>query len=240
VCGNDTVDCGEECDDGPLNGQPGSSCLAELCRFGQICSTEIEGPCIACADAVECDPLGLCGGMACEAGVCTPTTLSCDDTNPCTSDGCDALTGCTHELRNPAEVAECDDGDPCTDPLCNMVSGCQQTEKTGFESVECRLTDLDAMLAHDGVDDTARSGLGTLIGSAQSKVDSAEAAQETGKTKKVKAGLKKARKKLVSFGKKVVKFEPTHITDPDVAALLSEKSFDATQRVDDLRAELGL
>jgi cysteine-rich repeat protein len=240
VCGNDVVDCGEECDEGDQNGQPGSTCLAGLCRIGQICSSESTGPCIPCGDALECDPLGLCGGAACEAGVCTPTTLACDDTNPCTTDGCDALTGCTHALRNPVEVPECDDGDPCTDPVCNLVSGCQQSDKTGFASVDCRLTDLDGLLAGDGVDPAARSSLAGLVEIAHTKVGAAETAQAEGKKKKVKVGLKSARKKLVRFGKKVVKLEPLHITDPEVAALLSEKSFDATQRIDDLRTELGL
>ena len=42
------------------------------------------------------------------------------------------------------------------------------------------------------------------------------------------------------FGKKVVKLEPAHINDPDVAAALSEQAFDATTRVDSLRQQLGL
>jgi alkylhydroperoxidase family enzyme len=102
------------------------------------------------------------------------------------------------------------------------------------------LTDLSALLADDALDDQARTGLGRLLEIAQRKVDAAEVADTAGKKRKLKLGLKTARKKLVRFGKKVTKLEPGHITDPDVATLLSMKSFDATQRVDALRAALGL
>ncbi|HWP64768.1 MAG TPA: hypothetical protein VNO26_02500 [Candidatus Limnocylindria bacterium] len=240
VCGNGVVDCGEECDDGEQNGQPGSTCLPELCRVGEICTTENSGPCIPCGNALECDPLGLCGGMACQAGVCTPTTLACADSNPCTTDGCDPATGCTHTLRNATEVPECDDGDPCTDPVCNAVSGCHQSDKMGFPSVACRLTDLDALLAHEAIDATARSGLGKLLSTANGKLQAAEDGSAAGKKKKMKAGLTKARKKLVRLGKNIPKLEAAHISDPAVAALLADKTFDAIQRIDALRIQLGL
>jgi hypothetical protein len=164
----------------------------------------------------------------------------CDDDNPCTTDGCEVLAGCTHTLRNGTDVPECDDGDPCTDPVCTIVSGCQQTAKTLFASVDCRLADLDALLAGNGIDTLAREALGGLVSVAKTKVDAAETANGEGRTKKVKSGLKSARKKVVRFGKKTVKFEPVHITDPVIAALLADKGFDATQRIDALRDELGL
>jgi hypothetical protein len=164
----------------------------------------------------------------------------CDDGNPCTTEGCDPATGCTHTLRNGSDVPECDDGDPCTDPTCNAVSGCQQVPKTLFASVDCRLGDLAALVNDPGADEQARGVLGDLVAGAQAKIDGAEQANMDGRVKKTKSGLKGARKKLLRFGKKVAKFEPAHITDPDLAAMLSNKSFDATTRIDALRAELGL
>ncbi len=51
----------------------------------------------------------------CEAGA-----QVCDDGNPCTTDGCDPVTGCTSVVR------DCGDGDPCTIDVCNVASGdCQ-------------------------------------------------------------------------------------------------------------------
>ena len=52
-------------------------------------------------------------------------------------------------------------------------------------------------------------------------------------------GIEASAKKLVRFGKKVVKLEPAHIGDPDVAAALSEQAFGATSRIDAIRQRLS-
>ena len=51
----------------------------------------------ACGSDAECDDLDVCNGVeTCQAGVCVPGgNLVCDDMNPCTSNVCDALLGCT-------------------------------------------------------------------------------------------------------------------------------------------------
>ena len=54
---------------------------------------------------------------ACANGGCGGTTIVCDDTNPCTTDGCDPASGCTY-LDN---TSDCDDGDICTTESCNAA-----------------------------------------------------------------------------------------------------------------------
>jgi hypothetical protein len=46
---------------------------------------------VSCADA--CDANAMC-----VVGVCEPATpIDCDDSNPCTADSCDSVTGCVNE-----------------------------------------------------------------------------------------------------------------------------------------------
>lgn len=47
--------------------------------------------------------------------------VNCDDSNKCTNDNCDPLTGCTHAPVN------CDDGDVCTADSCDPACGCVHT-----------------------------------------------------------------------------------------------------------------
>jgi cysteine-rich repeat protein len=237
-CGNGTVDCGEECDDGDQNGLPGSTCLAEVCRSGETCSSESVGLCVPCGDATDCDPLGACAGIACLEGVCTPAPLDCDDAIACTTDGCAPLTGCTHALRPGGEVAECDDGDPCTDPTCT-ASGCTQQPKSGFDSARCRLDGLETLLLADALDAKARSVLGKLRAAAASAVERASSAEDAGKTAKARRKLRAAAKKMSKFSKKVSKFQPARITDPALGTLLAENSADVLARLTALRDTLA-
>ena len=77
---------------------------------------------------------------------------SCDDGNPCTTDGCDPVTGCTHTPSpgpcddgdpctpedscsdgqcQPGGAMDCDDGDPCTSDSCDPGSGCVHGDADG-------------------------------------------------------------------------------------------------------------
>ena len=62
-------------------------------------------------------------------------TQSCDDLDPCTTDGCDPATGCTHApvlgCVPCAAVAECEDGDPCTLDGCSVDGVCTVALLTG-------------------------------------------------------------------------------------------------------------
>jgi hypothetical protein len=53
------------------------------------------------ANGTSCSDNNVCNGMEmCQNGACTPgTALTCDDGKSCTSDSCDALTGCKATLQ---------------------------------------------------------------------------------------------------------------------------------------------
>ncbi|OGH64423.1 MAG: hypothetical protein A2821_02800 [Candidatus Magasanikbacteria bacterium RIFCSPHIGHO2_01_FULL_41_23] len=49
------------------------------------------------------------------------TAVDCNDGNVCTTDACDAATGCKHTDN----TAQCDDGNMCTVDTCDGVDGCE-------------------------------------------------------------------------------------------------------------------
>jgi hypothetical protein len=60
-------------------------------------------------------PWGVAGCLA--QGVCVDLALSdCDDGDPCTKDGCDPASGCTHEAW--PDGTPCGDGVTCSAGLC--------------------------------------------------------------------------------------------------------------------------
>jgi len=238
TCGNGIVDCSEECDEGDQNGRPGSTCLADVCFHGTLCTDQSTGPCIPCEVATDCDPLGVCGGRGCDAlGVCVPMSVECNDENPCTSDACDPTVGCAHALLDPADVPECDDDDLCTTPRCDAVDGCVQEPVEEFASVSCRLDTLDVLLGDDSVSEKARKKLGRLLAKTNAKVE--KAAASPGPAKKIVKILKKARKKVTSFRKKAEKLTGSQLSDLNVARAIVNAAEDASQRVAALMATFG-
>ncbi len=125
-CANAPVMDNTACDDG--NGcSTGDRCVAGQCKptGGKICP-EDTNPCTV----ATCDPNqgSVCGVKnddsakcqidkchaftQCAAGVCPSSApIDCNDANPCTSDACDPLTGCTHVAD---DTGSCSDGDLCT------------------------------------------------------------------------------------------------------------------------------
>ena len=79
VCGDGLVSPGEDCDDG---GTANGDCCSSVCAF------EIA--------ASPCDDVDACtAGEACDgAGGCSGTPVVCSDGDACTTDSCDAITGC--------------------------------------------------------------------------------------------------------------------------------------------------
>ncbi|MBM4342336.1 MAG: hypothetical protein FJ100_03040 [Deltaproteobacteria bacterium] len=95
-----------------------------------------------CEDGSKCTTGDLCATGLCAAG--TPTV--CDDKNPCTSDSCDAKTGCANAPSADAaacddanacttgdacaagkctgKATDCDDKNPCTKDSCDLSTGC--------------------------------------------------------------------------------------------------------------------
>lgn len=135
LCGNGTVDAGEQCDDG---GTTDGDCCDSACRF------EV-GPCDdgdVCVVGESCQS-GICTGGApvdcsavsnsCAPAACDPsgsegncsdvTTLAdgspCEDGDACTENStCDAGT-CLQ-----GTPVSCDDANPCTSDACDPSSGC--------------------------------------------------------------------------------------------------------------------
>lgn len=73
ICGDGTVDPGEECDDGGANGQPGD-CCTDTCLFqpaGSSCEDDAD---LCTSDA--CDGAGGCVHVAEPAAVCTPPDVA--------------------------------------------------------------------------------------------------------------------------------------------------------------------
>jgi hypothetical protein len=149
---NDNSACttGEQC--------KGGACVPSAfvsCNDGNPCTKDscnpVTGKCSSIIDAGDCDDGDKCiTGETCATGKCLGLTkLDCDDDNPCTTDGCDAKTGCFHDNaaagtpcpdNNPCtsnEVCQlgtcvhtgkgCDDGDPCTKDTCDIITGCKYT-----------------------------------------------------------------------------------------------------------------
>lgn len=101
----------------------------------------------------DCDDGNVCNGLeTCVSGQCVAgTPLVCDDGNPCTTDSCNALTGCVAtpvangtpcadaDVCDGAETCQngvcqdgapldCDDGLACTLDTCDSQSGCVHTD----------------------------------------------------------------------------------------------------------------
>ena len=114
------VCAGAQCDDANL-------CTDDTCDPTKGCQhTKTSG--LACNDGDACTAADLC-----IAGTCKGKAISCDGSNPCTSDSCDPTTGCQ---KGWSGGGACDDGNPCTeDDACTATGGCAGTPKTCVSGV---------------------------------------------------------------------------------------------------------
>lgn len=125
-CLNDPVKDGTTCDDGNAC-STGDQCVGGVCKSsggktcpddGNDCTVSRCDPLQGSVCTVENDNTAKCQVDKCHQftqctnGTCpTGAVIDCDDGNPCTVDGCDGATGCTH--TNDA-AAKCSDGNVCT------------------------------------------------------------------------------------------------------------------------------
>lgn len=99
----------------PLECPSMSDCVARV--FDASTGSCVERP---ASDGTSCGSLSQCVvNGRCVAGECVGEARSCDDRNACTTDACDAMTGCTHEAVVCAAPAN-----PCLTAVCNAVTGC--------------------------------------------------------------------------------------------------------------------
>ena len=112
VCGNGTVEAGEDCDDG--NTADGD-CCSSTCQF------EAAGS--ACPDGVFCNGGETCDGAgSCQAG----TPVDCSDGVGCTEDVCDEAADACVSTPNDANCP--DDGLFCNgNEFCDAVNDCSST-----------------------------------------------------------------------------------------------------------------
>ena len=80
-----------------------------------------------CSDGSSCTQNDVCA-----SGVCGGAVLSCDDSNPCTTDACDPAAGCAH---GPIDSGTCDDGNPCT-----TADTCSAGKCVGSGECTCTMT----------------------------------------------------------------------------------------------------
>lgn len=139
ICTNGDACHGGYCMPGaPVNcPDDGNPCTIELCEYIGV----FPRGCIhVAAIGTSCQPENRCYEVGeCGAGVCIPqgTPRSCDDSNPCTVDGCDYSTGCTHQGET------CDDGNACTTDTCTLPDICSHQAADCNDLNACTQDDCD-------------------------------------------------------------------------------------------------
>jgi hypothetical protein len=138
----------------------GNACVSDPrpCTDGNPCTADACNPASGCVftpvpNGQSCSDLDFCNGMeTCQTGTCVATAVpDCNDGNPCTVDGCNSVTGCTHAAvpeccftdgdcvdadactvdercvggSCTSEPRNCLDGNPCTVDTCDPVGGCR-------------------------------------------------------------------------------------------------------------------
>jgi len=121
-------------------------CKTPICSGG-VCWSKNAPENAACDDGSKCTGL-----EACKAGKCKAhKQLDCDDNNACTTDGCDATTGCKYVKLTATGCTDgdacttkdlcdkgvctagaklvCDDGNACTTDTCGASKGCVYAPK---------------------------------------------------------------------------------------------------------------
>ena len=179
ACTTGDVCSGGACIGGPpANCDDANPCTDDTCDPATGCLNTPNTA--ACSDGSACTVGDTCAGGSCVGG----PPLDCNDTNPCTDDGCNPATGCTNIPNNAAcddgnacttvDVCSagacqgsippnCNDGNLCTDDTCNPASGCAHT----FNTTSC--DDGDACTIDDAC------GAGTCHGGTAANCDDANA-----------------------------------------------------------------
>ena len=147
----ESCDDGEPCTQDSCDSASGCESLPVICvGDGDPCKVDTcdpaTGQCVSgpAPDGQACGESGgtleACVVALCESGACVASTMSCDDGEPCTEDGCTAGGGCVH---SPAAVGSaCDDGLPCTSgDVCTVEGACVGAVDAGCDDGDPCTTD---------------------------------------------------------------------------------------------------
>jgi cysteine-rich repeat protein len=196
VCGDGVTECGEQCDAGAANGTPGSACSG-FCRTCAIGS----GTDCPCGTDFDCAPGGLCAGLQCVNGTCSPVDVpKCNDGNDC-----NGVESCVNGECTVPTPAACLDDDPCTDDTCNPVGGCPHPRKTGLPGISCRVDFIEALATNAAVADLPtklRAKILKLAPGARSRLVAAGQETQVKRQKKLLKAAEKQLSKLVGVIKK--------------------------------------
>jgi cysteine-rich repeat protein len=139
LCGNGTLDFGEECDDG---NNVDRDCCTGLCKAeaaGKITGC-IDNDANVCTEAA-CDGLGHC----LQTGILPTNTKACTDSdnNPCTVARCDGAGACDQlgVLQPTSTTCTDSDGNDCTQARCDGAGACDQNGIVRADGSTC--TDSD-------------------------------------------------------------------------------------------------
>jgi choice-of-anchor C domain-containing protein len=105
ICSNPAKQDGSTCDDGNACTQT-DTCVAGVCTGGNP---------VVCTALDQCHDVGTCDQ---NTGLCSNPLTNCDDSNGCTTDSCDPVSGCAHT------PISCDDSNVCTNDFCSPATGC--------------------------------------------------------------------------------------------------------------------
>jgi len=129
VCDPATGDCVPKPCSADADCNDANPCTVDTCPSGtpRVCTSNPgpDGRTPGCTDSDACN-----GTEMCQAGVCMPgTPPDCDDGNPCTNDGCDAIQGCVHAAiagccRTPSDCPGSKTCAACVDNVCGLIDNC--------------------------------------------------------------------------------------------------------------------
>jgi len=129
-----------------------------LCADSNSCTANVCDPHIGCVEVPlsgqACPDGDACTvNETCAAGVCTSSALNCSDDDLCTTDTCDRVTGCNHNLTVSCAAPDaCHEAGSCqpatgtcvyppTDPdRCGSVGQCQLTATCNPATGSCTIT----------------------------------------------------------------------------------------------------